>query len=327
MTFDVKGDLENFLIRPKNVAGHLSGSMEVDGEGSKIALKGDLTVSRARITIPETEERQVEEITFVDEREDEFTVEAGQPTDYFKEDISMDLRVRMRKNNWVRGRGANIELRGDLDIKKAYGEDMRIVGNISTIRGTYENFGKLFRIVQGNVSFSGTSDINPFLDIRALYRVSGVEIYVNISGTAQKPVVELTSDPPMSETDMVSYIVFGAPSDRISTSDRASIQGVASGLAGGVAAAQLERMLGSKFKLDVVSIGTGTQGPELEVGKYLTEDLYFAVERQTSQSLTDSTTVTQTKVIIEYTIFKNISINGDIGGENPGVDVFYNFNY
>ncbi len=327
MTYDLKGDLQDFLIRPKNVAGRLTGNIDVDGEGSKIALKGDLTVSRARITIPETEERQVEEIKFADEREDEFTVQSGQPTDYFKEDISMNLRVRMRRNNWVRGRGANVELRGDLDINKAYGEDMRIVGNISTVRGTYENFGKLFRIVQGNVSFSGTPDINPFLDIRALYRVSGVEIYINISGTAKKPVVELTSDPPMSETDMVSYIVFGAPSDQIGSSDRASIQGVASGLAGGVAAAQLERMLGSRFKLDVVNIGTGTGGPELEVGKYLTEDLYFAVERETTQSLTDSTTVTQTKVIVEYTIFKNVSINGDIGGENPGVDVFYNFNY
>jgi hypothetical protein len=37
--------------------------------------------------------------------------------------------------------------------------------------------------------------------------------------------------------------------------------------------------------------------------------------------------ITQTKVIVEYTIFKNVSINGDIGGQNPGVDVFYNFNY
>src|SRR5690606_25642195 len=215
MTYDLKGDLQDFLIRPKNVAGRLTGNIDVDGEGSKIALKGDLTVSRARITIPETEERQVEEIKFADEREDEFTVQSGQPTDYFKEDISMNLRVRMRRNNWVRGRGANVELRGDLDINKAYGEDMRIVGNISTVRGTYENFGRRFRIGQGNVSFSGTPDINPFLDRRALYRVSGVEIYITISGTAKKPVVELTGDPPMSETDMVSYIVFGAPSDQI----------------------------------------------------------------------------------------------------------------
>jgi len=327
MTYDVKGDLKDFLVRPKDVAGRLTGNVEVKGEGSKIDLNGALTVSRARITIPEAEQKQVEEITFVDDMDDEFTVETAEPTDYFKQNVAMNLRVRMRRNNWVRGRGANIELRGDLDIRKEHGQDMRIVGNITTIRGTYENFGKLFRIVQGNVSFSGTPDINPFLDIRAMYRVSGVEIYVNISGTAKKPVVELTSDPPMSETDMVSYIVFGAPSDKIGTSDRASIQGVASGLAGGMAAAQLEKVLGDKFKLDVVSIGSGAQGPELEVGKYLTEDLYFAIDRETTQSLADSTTITQTKVIVEYTIFKNVTINGDIGGENPGVDVFYNFNY
>lgn len=328
MTYDVKGDLKDFLVRPKNVAGRLTGNMEVKGEGSKIDLSGALTVSRARITIPEAEQKQVEEITFVDDMEDEFTVDSGQTTDYFKDNVAMNLQVKMRRNNWVRGRGANVELRGDLDIKKEFGQDMRIVGNITTIRGTYENFGKLFRIVQGNVSFSGTTEINPFLDIRAMYRVSGVEIYVNISGTAKKPIVELTSDPPMSETDMVSYIVFGAPSDKIGTSDRASIQGVASGLAGGIAAAQLEKVLGDKFKLDVVNIGSGAQGPELEVGKYLTEDLYFAIDRETTQSLAgDSTTVTQTRVIVEYTIFKNVSINGDIGGENPGVDVFYNFNY
>lgn len=102
---------------------------------------------------------------------------------------------------------------------------------------------------------------------------------------------------------------------------------MASGLAGGIAAAQLEKVLGDKFKLDVVSIGSGAQGPELEVGKYLTEDLYFAIDRQTTQSLATSTMITQTKVIVEYTIFKNVSINGDIGGQNPGVDVFYNFNY
>ena len=233
MTYDVKGDLKDFLVRPKNVAGRLTGNMEVKGEGSKIDLSGALTVSRARITIPEAEQKQVEEITFVDDMEDEFTVDSGQTTDYFKDNVAMNLQVKMRRNNWVRGRGANVELRGDLDIKKEFGQDMRIVGDITTIRGTYENFGKLFRIVQGNVSFSGTTEINPFLDIRALYRVSGVEIYVNISGTAKKPVVELTSDPPMSETDMVSYIVFGAPSDKIGTSDRASIQGVASGRRGG----------------------------------------------------------------------------------------------
>jgi autotransporter translocation and assembly factor TamB len=102
---------------------------------------------------------------------------------------------------------------------------------------------------------------------------------------------------------------------------------VAAGVAGGIAAAQLEKLLGSKLSLDVISVGGGTNGPQVEVGKYLTQDLYIAYERDTTQSLQDSTTITENRVLLEYTIFKNVTVNGDVGGENPGVDVFYNFNY
>jgi len=319
--------MQNFLVKPKRISANISGNLKLEGEGVKIDVGGKVTVSKARITIPEKQEKEIEEIKFIDEDKDEFAVGSGGQTDYFKENVALNLQIKMRKNNWVKGRGANIELSGDLDINKAFGQPVRIAGTINTVRGTYETLGKLFRIKEGRVSFSGTENINPFLDITALYRVSSAQIFVNISGTADKPVLKLSSDPPMSETDIVSYIVFGAPSDRIGSSNRASIQGAAAGVAGGIAAAQLEKLLGSKFSVDVISVGGGTSGPQVEVGKYLTQDLYIAYERATTQSLLDSTTITENRVLLEYTVFKNVTINGDVGGENPGIDVFYNFNY
>jgi translocation and assembly module TamB len=327
MTYDLTGNLQNFLLRPKGITANITGDLGLKGEGAKLAVEGKVTVAKARITIPEEQEKQIEDIKFIDEDEDEFVVGSGAETDYFKESVALNLSIRMRQNNWVKGRGANIELKGNLDINKAFGRGVRIAGTINTVRGTYETLGKLFRIQEGNVSFSGTENINPFLDVTALYSVSSVRIYVNISGTAEKPVLKLSSDPPMSETDIVSYIVFGAPSDQIGSGDRASIQGVATGVAGGIAAAEIEKLLGSKLSVDVISVGGGTSGPQIEVGKYLTQDLYIAYERETSRSLTDSTTITQNRVLLEYTVFKNVTINGDVGGENPGIDVFYNFNY
>jgi translocation and assembly module TamB len=326
MTYDLSGNMKNFLLKPKRITANITGNLGLKGEGARIEVGGKLTVEKARITIPEEQEKEIEEIKFVDEDKDEFVV-GGPPTDYFKENVALDLSIRMRQNNWVKGRGANIELKGDLDINKSFGHDVRIAGTINTVRGTYETLGKLFRIEEGSVSFTGTEKINPLLDVTALYRVSSVQIYVNISGTAEKPVLKLSSDPPMSETDIVSYIVFGAPSDQIGSGNRASIQGVATGVAGGIAAAQLEKLLGSKLSLDVISVGGGTEGPQVEVGKYLTQDLYIAYERETTQSLLNSTTITENRVLLEYTIFKNVTVNGDVGGENPGVDVFYNFNY
>ena len=127
----------------------------------------------------------------------------------------------------------------------------------------------------------------------------------------------------MDETDIVSYLVFGTSSSGISSGERQSIQNVASGVAGGIAAAQLERMLGSTVSLDVVSISTSN----VEIGKYLTEDLYIAYERGTTDSIIDSTNITYNKVLVEYQIFKNVTIDADLGGENPGADLFYNFNF
>ncbi|HVY54959.1 MAG TPA: translocation/assembly module TamB domain-containing protein [Thermodesulfobacteriota bacterium] len=327
LTYDLNGNMKNFLLKPKRITAEMTGNLDLKGEGAKVDIGGKVTVAKARINIPEKEEKQIEEIKYVDEGENEFVVGGEGQADYFKDNVALNLAIRMRKNNWVKGRGANIELKGDLDINKKYGEDVRISGTITTVRGTYETLGKLFRIQEGTVNFTGSEKINPLLDITALYRVSSVQIYVNITGTPEKPVLKLTSDPDMTETDIISYIVFGAPSDQIGSRDRASIQGVATGVAGGIAAAQLEKLLGSKLSLDVVSVGGGTNGPQLEVGKYLTQDLYIAYERETSESLIDSTTITQNKVLLEYTIFKNVTINGDVGGENPGVDVFHNFNY
>ncbi|MEE8043551.1 MAG: translocation/assembly module TamB domain-containing protein, partial [Thermodesulfobacteriota bacterium] len=86
---------------------------------------------------------------------------------------------------------------------------------------------------------------------------------------------------------------------------------------------QLQSMLGSAVSIDVVSIS----GTNVEIGKYLTEDLYIAYERGTSESILDSTNITYNKVLVEYHIFKNVTIDTEIGGENPGADLFYNFNF
>jgi len=273
--------------------------------------------------LPDSEPKEIPEIQYVDAEQDEFEVESGQEENYFDKNVALNMQVKMIRNNWVRGQGANIELKGDLDIRKNYQQPLRIIGDINVIRGTYENFGKVFRIEEGNVSFSGGQEIDPFLDITALYRVSSNNIYINIGGRASEPKITLTSDPAMSETDIVSFLIFGASSSDISSGERSAVGGIASGLAGGIAAAQLERLMGNAISLDVVSISA----TNVEVGKYLTEDIYIAYERGTTDSIIDSTNIIYNKVIVEYHIFKNVTIDADVGGENPGADLFYNFNF
>jgi len=324
LSYTLSGNMDNLLIKPEKISAALTGDLNVKGKGEQVDISGKITVEKARITLPDNEPKELPEIQYVDIESDEFVVDSGNKESYFDKNIALNMQIVMKRNNWVKGQGANVELRGDLDIKKNYHAPIRIIGNIGVIRGTYENFGKVFRIEEGgNVSFSGGEEIDPFLDITALYRVSDVNVYINIGGRASAPKIELTSNPAMSETDIVSYLVFGASSTDISSGERSAIGGVASGLAGGIAAAQLERLLGSAVSLDVVSIS----GTNVEVGKYLTEDLYIAFERGTTDSIIDSNNITYNKVLVEYHLFNNVTLDADMGGENPGADLFYNFNF
>ena len=154
-----------------------------------------------------------------------------------------------------------------------------------------------------------------------------MNVIVNISGSVKQPELKLTSEPPMRETDIISYLLFGTPSSQIGAGQRRSVQDLAAGVAGGIAANQLNKLFGEKFSLDVISIRWGESGPQVELGKYLTNDLYIAYERSSTQSSTTTTPSPTNNVHVEYRLFDFLTLESEVGGEQAGGDVFFNFNY
>jgi translocation and assembly module TamB len=334
LSYNISGKMENLQIKPKGVTANLDGVLAITGSSEKIYINGNLKVRKANIKIPELPTKQVEGLKFVDEeqeKKEEFTIEETKETDYFRDSVGMALNVSIPGGALVKGKGANIEIKGEVRVAKKYGEPIIITGSIDTARGTYEFLGKLFKIEEGKVSFPGTVEINPFLNVRALYKVSNVNIFVNVTGRLEQPIVKLSSDPPMEQTDIFSYLAFGTSSDKISTGQRASLQTKAAEVVGLMAAGKVKDIVGEKFQLDVVSIAGGEKGfqdAQIEVGKYLTDNLYVAYERGYTNTLLASTSPTITnRVRVEYRLFDFLSLESDIGGEDAGGDIFFNYNY
>jgi translocation and assembly module TamB len=268
------------------------------------------------------------EIKFVDEDEkEEFVIQDTKETDFFEDNVAMDVQASIPRNTWIKGRGANIEIKGTFDIKKKYGGHIKIFGTANTVRGSYKILGKLFTIRRGTVSFRGQDEINPLLDIQALYEVSNVNAFINIVGTAKKPEIKFSSDPPMEQSDILSYIVFGTSTDKIGSGERNSLQGIATGIAGGIAVNELKGVLGEDLSPDVLRIGSGQGGTEIEVGKYLTDNLYVSYQRGSQDTALGTSTLTTDWVFIEYEIFDFLTLDSQVGGENSGADLFYNFNF
>jgi hypothetical protein len=152
-----------------------------------------------------------------------------------------------------------VQIDGDLVLYRT-GEELRIFGGLNAVRGTYSvqisSIIREFDVIDGRVQFYGTGDINPSLDLRAGYRVprssvgSGGEltILVNITGTLLAPRVQLGADTsvPLSEADLLSYLIFGRPSFELSAvtgSSGFAQQLVVQEFVGGFLANQLERQI------------------------------------------------------------------------------------
>ncbi len=86
-------------------------------------------------------------------------------------------------------------------------------GQLYTVNGTYFAYGQKLSIDPGRLIFDGPLD-NPALDIVALRRNLAVEAGVAVTGTVRVPIITLTSNPPVPDSEKLSWLVLGQSLDR-----------------------------------------------------------------------------------------------------------------
>lgn len=150
-------------------------------------------------------------------------------------------------------------------------------GELSVTAGKYAAYGRELDVEHGRLIFAGGPIENPGIDARAVRRVGEVLAGIRVRGTLKSPVLTLFSDPPMPETDILSYLILGQPLQQASTAEGRSLLGAASALTltGGD---RLARDIGARFGFEEVAIQAGSTPGEasLMVGRYLSPKLFVA---------------------------------------------------
>ena len=132
-----------------------------------------------------------------------------------------NLRVTLGSDDWLRSAEANIQLGGEVLLSKT-GKTYSPSGTLDALRGSYTlKIGPVtrdFTVERGSVRYFG--DLNAALDIQARHTVRAVRgeeipVIAKITGTLYAPKVSLESNfnPPISETDLVAYLVTGFPAN------------------------------------------------------------------------------------------------------------------
>lgn len=259
----------------------VTGAMQLSGSFARPLLQGDMTVDKGNLYISDVFRKQVvnlndpEAYTIVDTNlvQNRSLLEANPLLDSLVTHLSIpSFAVRVGDDVWLRSEEANIKLSGSMTLAKL-GTQRIESGVLRVSRGTYRlDLGvvqRTFQVDSGSVTFYGDPHIPPELSIWATYTVrqpnrqvtDNVVLIAHISGTPTNPQLDLRSNSryALSNTEILSYLVFGQPSFSTNPDQTANpvLQQVAAALLPSVGAV-LERALADQVGfIDYVQVQTG----------------------------------------------------------------------
>ncbi|TAK16667.1 MAG: translocation/assembly module TamB, partial [Acidobacteria bacterium] len=198
------------------------------------------------------------------------------------------------KDSWSLG-DLNVTVGGELTTTRRPGGAPVVVGDVTTIRGTYSFEGKRFEIQRGgHIRFNGDVPMNPSFDVRGVRRIQGVEARVDVRGRLSDPTLQLGSNLPLDEADVLSMIIFNRPVSQLGETQRADLVGAAASLAGGFVTSPLASKLSQELDLDLLELETVTFGqnvaPRIRIGQQVGNRLFVQFAQQFGpQSLSELT--------------------------------------
>jgi translocation and assembly module TamB len=186
--------------------------------------------------------------------------------------------VKIGEKVELTGFGLQANVAGNLQVREAPGQPTLGSGEVR-VAGKYKAYGQDLTIQRGQLLYAWTPLENPRLNIEATRTVETVTAGLRIRGNASAPELTVFSDPPMSQSNALSYLVAGKPIDEIGAgdSDADAMQTAARsiGVAGG---GLLAKSLGKRLGVDELAVKDDEMigGAALTVGQYLSPRLYLS---------------------------------------------------
>ena len=225
-------------------------------------------------------------------------------------DLALDLVLSASRAVYVRGRGVDAEMGGEVQLRGTLADPV-ISGGFDLLQGEYELVGQVLRFTRGRIGFEGAQGIDPTLDLEARATAAGNTAILAVLGTVSKPRIELRGEPPLPQDEVLSRLLFGVAGGRLSSLQAARIGMAAASLAGigggeGLFGLGILDRLRTGLGLERLSLGTDTQGgATVEGGRQITDRIYVGA-RQGAR-------VGEPQGVLRIGITPRIKLEADVG--------------
>jgi translocation and assembly module TamB len=225
--------------------------------------------------------------------------------------IDLDVDVVIPSGLWIRGNNLAVELTGELSLvqKEAL---PTISGSLQTLQGRFVLLDRAFTLDRGTVTFYGGDEIDPSLDLMMTTDVDGNSIYLSITGTALDPELKLSSDPEMTDSDIMALLLFGRTGDELDSGQTDLLGKRVASIAASMGGAKLEAKLAQELGVDMIGIrrSTGDEGgSSLVIAKYLSPRVMLKYEQALEES-------GRFLVNLEYLLAKSFKLETLIGHQD-----------
>lgn len=222
--------------------------------------------------------------------------------------LALDMTVNAPNQIFVRGRGLDAELGGNLRVGGTAAAP-ELTGRFTILKGSLNLLARNFEFKRGIFDFDGGLD--PRLDLLAEATANGITANVVVSGTARQPKIELTSSQGLPQDEVLAGVLFGKSVGDLSAAEAVQLAQSAAALAGfggggGGILDRVRRSIGVD-RLDFTQ-GANGKGGAVQAGRYVSDRVYVGVEQGIGAN--------QSRAKVEIDITNNLKGTASVGGNS-----------
>lgn len=232
-------------------------------------------------------------------------------------DFPMDLLISAPSRVFVRGRGLDAELGGQLRLTGSTSNIIPI-GRFDLVRGRLSILGQRFDLDEGFAQLQG--DFMPFLRLVATTEAStGTIISIVVEGPADDIDVRFESSPELPQDEVLAQLLFGRDLSSISPLQAVQLASAVAKLAGRGGVSVVDR-LRTGLNLDDLDFTTAEDGTAaVRAGKYISDNVYTDVTVGA-----DGTT----EINLNIDIDRNFTARGSVASDGEtSVGIFFERDY
>ncbi len=249
-------------------------------------------------------------------------------------DTHLNVRLRESENIWIDNNLAHLRLHSELAVIGTLAEP-NITGRLVVEEGYVLYLDRKFQVEKGVLDFVNPNKLNPIVNlstqatVKDYQTLEGQEYTINlaITGPLDEANIELSSQPPLSRTDILSLLTFGATQQQLTGGGGSNVSQVLQqrlqSLGSGQITGYVSRKVGSLLGLEQMTIRGNVfnwgqaSGPQLMATKQISDKV----------RLTYSTTVghlNEQSIRLNYELTNHFSIQGQTNQRGrSGVDLKY----